>query len=426
MKRDPDPAVTAKQGSGRAPGRSQAGPRPLGGATDVPVGPGAHHFATRVIHAGQAPDPSTGAIMPPIYATSTYVQSSPGVHKGLDYGRSHNPTRWAFERCVADLESGAVACAFASGLAAISTVLELLDAGAHVVASDDLYGGTFRLFERVRRRSANTDFTFVDLANLDAVRAAIRPETRMLWVETPSNPLLKLADLAALAQIAREHGLIAVADNTFASPFVQRPLELGFDIVVHSTTKYLNGHSDVIGGVAIVGADDRQAEWRERLAFLQNAVGAIAGPFDSFLALRGVKTLALRMERHNRNALALALWLESQPKVARVRYPGLPSHPQHALAKRQMNGFGGMVSIDLKSDLAGTKRFLEAVKIFSLAESLGGVESLIEHPAIMTHATIPAATRATLGIGDALVRLSVGIEDEADLRGDLTRALAAI
>jgi cystathionine gamma-lyase len=294
------------------------------------------------------------------------------------------------------------------------------------VASDDLYGGTFRLFERVRRRSANTDFTFVDLANLDAVRGAIRPETKMLWVETPSNPLLKLADLAALAQIAREHGLIAVADNTFASPFVQRPLELGFDIVVHSTTKYLNGHSDVIGGVAVVGGDDRQAEWRERLTFLQNAVGAIAGPFDSFLALRGVKTLALRMERHNRNALALARWLETQPKVARVRYPGLPSHPQHALAKRQMHGFGGMVSMDLKTDLAGARRFLEAVKIFSLAESLGGVESLIEHPAIMTHATIPAATRATLGIGDALVRLSVGIEDEADLRADLTRALATI
>jgi cystathionine gamma-lyase len=364
--------------------------------------------------------------MPPIYATSTYVQSSPGVHKGFDYGRSHNPTRFAFERCVADLESGAVACAFASGLAAISTVLELVDAGSHVVASDDLYGGTFRLFERVRTRSAGTRFSFVDLANLDAVRAAIRPETRVLWVETPSNPLLKLADLAALAQIAREHGLIAVADNTFASPFVQRPLELGFDIVVHSTTKYLNGHSDVIGGVAIVGVEAHQAEWRERLVFLQNAVGAIAGPFDSFLALRGVKTLALRMERHNDNARALASWLERQPKVARVRYPGLESHPQHELAKRQMNGFGGMVSIDLKTDLAGTRRFLEAVQVFALAESLGGVESLIEHPAIMTHATIPPETRASLGIGDALVRLSVGIEDEADLRADLTRALAAI
>lgn len=383
-------------------------------------------FATRVIHAGQSPDPSTGAIMPPIYATSTYVQSSPGVHQGLDYGRSHNPTRWALERCVADLEGGAQAFAFASGLAAISTTLELLDAGAHVIASDDLYGGTYRLFERVRARSAGTRFSFVDLSNLDAVRKAIRPETRMLWVETPSNPLLKLADLAALAQFAREHGLIAVADNTFASPWVQRPLELGFDVVVHSTTKYLNGHSDVIGGVAIVGGEPRQADWRERLGFLQNSIGAIAGPFDSYLALRGVKTLALRMERHCSSALALAQWLEAQPKVARVRYPGLESHPQHALARKQMHGFGGMISLDLKTDLAGARRFLEAVRIFALAESLGGVESLIEHPAIMTHATIPAETRATLGIGDALVRLSVGVEDVDDLRDDLAQALAAI
>jgi cystathionine gamma-lyase len=383
-------------------------------------------FATRVIHAGQSPDPSTGAIMPPIYATSTYVQSSPGVHKGLDYGRSHNPTRFALERCVADLESGSQAFAFASGLAAIATVLELLDAGSHVIASDDLYGGSFRLFDKVRTRSANLSFTFVDLSDLAAVRAAIRPNTKLLWVETPSNPLLKLADLAALAQIAREHGLIAAADNTFASPYVQRPLELGFDVVVHSTTKYLNGHSDVIGGVAVVGREPRQAEWRERLGFLQNSVGGIAGPFDSFLALRGLKTLALRLERHNSNALALAQWLESQPKVARVRYPGLESHPQHALAKKQMNGFGGMVSLDLKTDLAGARRFLETVHIFSLAESLGGVESLIEHPAIMTHATIPAETRAALGIGDALVRLSVGVEDLADLRDDLARGLAAI
>lgn len=383
-------------------------------------------FATRAIHAGQTPDPSTGAIMPPIYATSTYVQSSPGVHQGLDYGRSHNPTRWAFERCVADLESGAQAYAFASGLAAIATVLELVDAGAHVVASDDLYGGTYRLFERVRSRSAGTRFSYVDLSDLDAVRASIRPETRLLWVETPSNPLLKLADLAALAQIAREHGLIAVADNTFASPWVQRPLELGFDVVVHSTTKYLNGHSDVIGGVAIVGTEPRQAEWRERLGFLQNSVGAIAGPFDSFLALRGLKTLTLRLERHCSNALTLAQWLEVQPKVARVRYPGLESHPQHALARQQMQGFGGMISIDLKTDLAGARRFLEAVKVFALAESLGGVESLIEHPAIMTHATIPAETRAALGIGDALVRLSVGVEDVDDLRDDLAQALAAV
>jgi cystathionine gamma-lyase len=383
-------------------------------------------FATRVIHAGQEPDPTTGAIMPPIYATSTFVQQSPGVHKGLDYGRSHNPTRWAFERCVADLESGAQAYAFASGMAAIATVLELLPAGSHVVASDDLYGGTYRLFERVRRQSAALRFTFVDLSDTAAVHAAITPETKMLWVETPSNPLLKLADLSALAKLARETKIIAVADNTFASPFVQRPLEHGFDIVVHSTTKYLNGHSDIIGGVAIVGGDERQAEWRERLGFLQNAVGAIAGPFDSFLALRGVKTLALRMERHNSNALSLATWLESQPQVARVRYPGLPSHAQHALAKRQMNGYGGMVSLDLATDLAGARRFLEAVRIFALAESLGGVESLIEHPAIMTHATIPPPTRAALGIGDALVRLSVGVEDADDLRADLAQALAKI
>ena len=387
-------------------------------------------FGTRVIHAGQAPDPSTGAIMPPIYATSTYVQQSPGVHKGLDYGRSHNPTRWAFERCVADLESGAQAFAFASGLAAIATVLELVDSGAHVVASDDLYGGTYRLFERVRKRSAGTRFSFVDMSDVENVRAAIRADTRLLWVETPTNPLLKLADLAALAQIARQHDLMAVADNTFASPWVQRPLELGFDIVVHSTTKYLNGHSDVIGGVAIVGTEGRQAAWREQLGFLQNAVGAIAGPFDSFLALRGLKTLALRMERHCNNALALALWLESHPKVARVRYPGLPSHPQHELAKRQMvadgGGYGGMITIDLATDLAGAKRFLERCEIFALAESLGGVESLIEHPAILTHATIPADQRVRLGIGDALVRLSVGIEDLADLRADLERALAAI
>jgi cystathionine gamma-lyase len=384
-------------------------------------------FATRVIHAGQSPDPSTGAVMPPIYATSTYVQQSPGVHKGLDYGRSHNPTRWAFERCVADLEGGAGAFAFASGLAAIATVLELVDHGAHIVASDDLYGGTYRLFERVRRRSAGLSFSFVDMADTRTLLDAIRPETRVLWVETPSNPLLKLTDLEAVARIARERGLIAVADNTFASPWLQRPLELGFDIVVHSTTKYLNGHSDVIGGVAIVGKEPRQAEWLERLGFLQNAVGAIASPFDSFLALRGLKTLALRMERHCSNALELAQWLEKQPKVARVRYPGLPSHPQHELAQRQMRtGFGGMISIDLATDLAGARRFLERCEVFTLAESLGGVESLIEHPAIMTHATIPPEQRAKLGIGDGLVRLSVGVEDVEDLRHDLQQALGAV
>jgi cystathionine gamma-lyase len=383
-------------------------------------------FGTRVIHAGQSPDPSTGAIMPPIYATSTYVQSSPGVHKGLDYGRSHNPTRFAFERCVADLEGGAQAFAFASGLAAISTVLELLDAGSHIVSGDDLYGGTFRLFERVRRRSAGHQFSFVDLTDLKRLEAALQPQTRLIWVETPTNPLLRLADLRAIAEVARSRGIITVADNTFASPWVQRPLELGFDVVVHSTTKYLNGHSDVIGGVAIVGKDSRLDPLRERLGFLQNAVGAIASPFDSFLALRGVKTLALRMERHCSNALALAQWLQRQPQVERVHYPGLPSHPQHELAQRQMRGFGGMISVNLRTNLAGARRFLEAVRIFALAESLGGVESLIEHPAIMTHATIPAETRAQLGIGDALVRLSVGVEDVADLLADLQQALKKI
>ena len=383
-------------------------------------------FATRVIHAGQAPDPSTGAIMPPIYATSTYVQSSPGVHKGLDYGRSHNPTRWALERCVADLEGGAQGYAFASGLAAISTVLELLDAGSHVVSGDDLYGGTFRLFERVRRRSAGHRFTFVDLTDLSKLDAALQADTKMVWVETPTNPLLRLADLRAIAQRCRERGILCVADNTFASPYVQRPLELGFDIVVHSTTKYLNGHSDVIGGVAVVGRDARLAPVREQLGFLQNSVGAIAGPFDSFLTLRGVKTLALRMQRHCESALALARWLETQPQVERVHYPGLESHPQHALARSQMNGFGGMISIALKTDLAGARRFLEAVRIFSLAESLGGVESLIEPPGIMTHATIPAQTRAALGIGDSLVRLSVGVESADDLRADLVQAFAKI
>ena len=386
-----------------------------------------HGFATRVIHGGQAPDPTTGAVMPPIYATSTYVQSSPGVHKGYEYSRSQNPTREAFERCIANLENGQRGYAFASGLAAMSTVLELLDSGAHVIASDDLYGGTFRLFERVRRRTAGHRFSFIDMTDPASVRAAIRPETKMLWVETPSNPLLKLIDLEAVAAIARENGILAVADNTFASPWGQRPLELGFDIVVHSTTKYLNGHSDLVGGVAVVGRKPQHGAVAEQLAFLHNAVGAIAAPFDSFLALRGVKTLALRMERHSSNALELAQWLESQPKVAKVYYPGLESHPQHALARRQMRaGFGGMISMDLKGDLAGARRFLETCELFSLAESLGGVESLIEHPAIITHASIPAEQRAKLGIGDTLIRLSVGVEDVNDLREELTRALAAV
>lgn len=380
-------------------------------------------FATRVIHAGQVPDPSTGALMPPIYANSTYLQQSPGVHKGLDYGRSHNPTRFALERCVADLEGGTQAFAFASGLAAISTVLELLDAGSHVVSGNDLYGGTFRLFDKVRQRSAGHRFSFVDLSDLAAFEASLQADTRMVWVETPSNPLLTLTDLAAIAAICRARGILCVADNTFASPWIQRPLESGFDVVVHSTTKYLNGHSDVIGGIAVVGQNPDLAE---RLGFLQNSVGAIAGPFDAFLTLRGVKTLALRMERHCSNALELAQWLERQPQVARVYYPGLASHPQHALACRQMHGFGGMISIDLNTDLAGARRFLENVRIFALAESLGGVESLIEHPGIMTHASIPSHTRAQLGIGDGLVRLSVGVEAVEDLRADLAQALARI
>ncbi|WP_018607253.1 trans-sulfuration enzyme family protein [Uliginosibacterium gangwonense] len=385
-----------------------------------------HGFGTRVIHAGQHPDPSTGAIMPPIYATSTFVQESPGVHKGLDYGRSHNPTRWALERCVANLEGGAGAFAFASGLAAISTVLELLDSGAHVIAGDDLYGGTYRLLERVKRRSAGLSFSFVDLSNPSALQAAIRPETRMVLVETPTNPLLRLVDLQAIADVAHANNLITVADNTFASPWVQRPLEHGFDIVVHSTTKYLNGHSDIIGGVAVISTENRNAELLERLKFLQNAVGAISSPFDSFLTLRGIKTLNLRMQRHCENALELANWLERQPQVRAVRYPGLVSHPQHELAKRQMHGFGGMIAVELATNQAGSRRFLEACELFALAESLGGVESLIEHPAIMTHASIPAEQRERLGIGDALVRLSVGIEDLDDLRNDLLYALQKI
>jgi cystathionine gamma-lyase len=383
-------------------------------------------LATRVIHGGQSPDPATGAVMPPIYATSTFAQESPGVHKGLDYGRSHNPTRWALERCVADIESGSAGFAFASGLAAIAAVLELLPAGSHVVAGDDMYGGTYRLFERVRRASAGHDFTYVDLTDPLALAGALRPETKMVWVETPTNPMLKLADLRAISAECRARGILTVCDNTFASPIVQRPLELGIDIVVHSTTKYMNGHSDVIGGVAVVGTDARHQGLRERLGFIQNAVGAIQGPFDSFLVLRGIKTLALRVERSSANALDLAQWLEQQPKVKRVHYPGLASHPQHELARRQMHGYGGIISIDLDTDIAGARRFLEHCEVFTLAESLGGVESLIEHPAIMTHATIPPEQRAVLGIGDGLIRLSVGIEHVEDQREDLAGALAAI
>jgi cystathionine gamma-lyase len=389
--------------------------------TDIP-GKNRLAFETRTIHGGQFPDPTTGAVMVPIYATSTYVQSSPGEHKGFEYSRSHNPTRFAFERSIADLESGTAGFAFASGLAAASTILETLDSGAHVIASDDLYGGSFRLFDKVRKRSAGLKFSFVDMGDLSAIAAAITPETKMIWVETPTNPMLRLADLAAIAALAKTHGLVTVADNTFASPYVQRPLELGFDIVMHSATKYLNGHSDVVAGVAVVGEN---AELAAQMKFLQNAVGAVLGPFDSFLALRGVKTLALRMERACQSALTIAKWLEARSDIARVIYPGLESHPQHELAKRQMlNGFGGIISVDVKGGLAPARRMLERTRLFTLAESLGGVESLIEHPAIMTHASIPAEQRAALGISDGLVRLSVGIESCSDLISDLDAALA--
>ncbi|MFT4045899.1 MAG: cystathionine gamma-synthase [Solimonas sp.] len=378
-------------------------------------------FATRVIHAGQAPDPSTGAIMPPIYQTSTYVQSSPGVHRGFEYSRSQNPTRFAYERCIADLEGGTRGYAFASGLAATATLLDALEAGAHIVASDDLYGGSYRLFTRVRAKSAGLRFSFIDMREPCRVEAAIEADTRLIWVETPTNPMLKLADLSAIGEIARRRRVLAAADNTFASPYLQRPLEHGFDVVMHSATKYISGHSDVVGGLLVVGEN---AELGEKLAFLQNAVGAVAGPFDSFLALRGVKTLAVRMQRHCENALALAHWLEAHPKVARVHYPGLASHPQHALASRQMRGgYGGMISVELKGGLDDARRFLERCRVFALAESLGGVESLIEHPAIMTHASVPADARAALGISDTLCRLSVGIEDLTDLRADLAQAL---
>jgi cystathionine gamma-lyase len=385
-----------------------------------------HGFSTRAIHSGQPPDPTTGAIVTPIYQTSTYVQQSPGVHKGFDYARSINPTRLAYECCVADLENGARGFAFASGLAGMATVLELLDSGTHVIASGDLYGGTFRLFERVRRRSANLDFTFVDLTDLSNLKDVIKQNTRMIWVETPSNPLLKLIDLEGVARFAAENQLLSVCDNTFASPWIQRPLEVGFDIVLHSATKYLNGHSDLVGGIVVAARRPDLAPVIDRLAFLQNAVGAVAGPFDSFLAMRGLKTLGLRMERHSSNALSLALWVEQHPKVRLVRYPGLPSHPQHELATRQMHGFGGMITIHLDSDLAGTRRFLEHTRLFALAESLGGVESLIEHPALMTHGSIPAEQRTALGIDDTLVRLSVGVEDLDDLREDLAIALEHI
>jgi cystathionine gamma-lyase len=380
----------------------------------------AQRFGTRAIHAGQSPDPTTGAVMTPIYATSTYAQQSPGVHKGYEYARTQNPTRMAFERCIANLEGGRRGFAFASGLAASATLLDALPAGSHVVALDDLYGGTYRLFERVRRRSAALDVTFTDMGDRATLEAAIRPTTRMIWVESPSNPLLKLTDLAMVADVARARKILAVADNTFATPWVQRPLEYGFDAVLHSVTKYLNGHSDMVGGVIVVGDN---AGLAEQLEFLQNAVGGVLGPFDSFLALRGLKTLHLRMARHCANALAIALRMSRHPAIAKVHYPGLAEHPQHALAHRQMHGFGGMVTLVLAGGLDDARRFLERLSVFACAESLGGVESLAEHPAIMTHASLPAEIRAALGIGDSVVRLSVGVEDVEDLIGDIEQAL---
>ncbi|MFN3842940.1 MAG: cystathionine gamma-synthase [Rehaibacterium terrae] len=378
-------------------------------------------LGTLAIHAGQSPDPSTGAVMTPIYATSTYVQDSPGVHKGFEYSRSHNPTRFAYERCVAALEGGRQGFAFASGLAATSTILELLDSGSHVVAMDDVYGGTYRLFERVRRRSAGLDFSWVDLSDLAAFEAAIRPNTRMVWIETPTNPTLKLVDIAAVAERAKKRGLIVVVDNTFCSPALQRPLELGADIVMHSATKYLNGHSDIVGGMVVVG---ERSDLAEQMAFLQNAVGGVQGPFDSFLALRGLKTLHLRMKAHCENAQVIAEFLERHPAVERVAYPGLKSHPQYALARRQMKGPGGMVSVWLKGGFEAAKRFMERLHLFACAESLGGVESLANHPAVMTHASVPPERRAALGIADNLVRLSVGVEDVADLRAELEAAFS--
>ena len=378
-------------------------------------------LGTRAIHAGQSPDPTTGAVMTPIYATSTYAQKSPGVHQGFEYSRSHNPTRFAYERCVAALEGGTHGYAFASGLAATSTVLDVLDSGSHVICMDDVYGGTFRLFERVRRRSAGLDFSFVDLNDMAALEAAVRPNTRLIWCETPTNPMLKIVDIARLAEFARKRGIRLGVDNTFSSPILQRPLELGAHLVMHSATKYLNGHSDMVGGMLVVG-DDR--ELAEQMTFLQNAVGGVQGPFDSFLALRGLKTLHLRMKAHCENALELANWLESHPAIEKVIYPGLKSHPQHDLAKRQMQGFGGMISIYVKGGLAAARRMMERCELFACAESLGGVESLVNHPAIMTHASVPPENRARLGIADNLVRLSVGVEDVADLRAELDAALA--
>lgn len=380
-------------------------------------------FESLVVHGGQAPEAVTGAIMPPIFATSTYVQEAPGVHRGFEYARTQNPTRQALERCLAELEGGSRAFAFGSGLAAAASILELLEAGSHLLAGEDLYGGTGRLFEQVRARSAGLRTTFLDLHDLPALEAALRPESRMLWVESPSNPTLRVYDLGALAGFARAHDLLMVVDNTFATPCLQRPLEMGADLVLHSTTKYLNGHSDMVGGAVVVGREARHAELAERVGFLQNAVGSVPGPFDCFLALRGLKTLAIRMERHGSNAAAIAERLQGHPAIARVHYPGLPDHPDHRLAAAQMKGFGGMISLSLKGGDAAAGRFLSSLRLFALAESLGGVESLASQPVRMTHGAVPKERRERLGITEGLVRLSVGIEGLPDLEADLRQAL---
>ncbi len=378
-------------------------------------------FGTRAIHAGQKPDPVTGAVMTPVYYTSTYAQEAPGVHKGFEYSRTHNLTRFALEANLASLEGGVGGLCFASGLAATSTLLQLFDSGTHVIAADDLYGGTFRLFDKVYRRFG-FEFTYVDpLGGAAAIEAAIRPTTKLVWVETPTNPMLKLVDLAAVAEVCKKRGLMFAVDNTFLTPYFQRPLELGADVVAHSLTKYLNGHSDVVGGALIF----KDQGLRDRVAFLQNAAGAVPSPMDSFLVMRGTKTLHVRMDRHESNARTIATWLQTHPQVEKVIYPGLESHPQHALAKRQARGFGAMISFVLKGGLEESRKFLSACQIFTLAESLGGVESLIEHPAIMTHASVPADRRAVLGITDGLIRLSVGIEDVSDLQQDLERSFRA-
>jgi len=378
-------------------------------------------FSTKAIHAGQQPDPSTGAIMTPIYASSTYVQQSPGVHQGYEYSRSHNPTRKALEDCIAALENGSTGYAFASGMSATATVLELLDSGDHVIAMDDLYGGTYRLFENVRKRSAGLEFTFANLSNLEVLETSLQDNTKMIWVESPTNPLLKLVNLKAVAEFAKKHNLIAVCDNTFCSPYVQKPLDFGFDLVVHSATKYINGHSDVVGGIVVCGPD--RQDLVEQMFYLSNAIGSIMSPFDSYLVMRSLKTLSIRMESHCDSAMQVAQYLEQHEAIEKVYYPGLQSHPQHELAKQQMNGFGGMISVVLKGGLASAKTFLENTQLFSLAESLGGVESLIEHPAIMTHASVPEAIRNEIGIVDGLVRLSVGIETLEDLIADIEIAL---